>query len=166
MGRIDLRVAACLGLVQLGACAMEPVPANPPSPPRAEFDAVVYPIVLRDCGFPACHGSPERFFQIHGPGRTRLDPTTAITAPPTTAERDAAYERARSMLASAESVERSLLLRKPLEVDRGGAPHAGVDGHGRDVFASTDDPRYAALYAWANGTDAAPAPEALPEVTP
>src|ERR1700755_2646142 len=35
------------------------------------FTNDVIPVLLRDCGFQACHGSPERFFRVWGPGRTR-----------------------------------------------------------------------------------------------
>jgi hypothetical protein len=110
---------------------------------------VVYPILVRDCGFPACHGSADRFFRVFGPGRTRLDEATTITAPATAAELDATYDRARSMLSGAASAESSLLVRKPLEVDLGGAPHMGVDQHGRDVYATTEAGGYVALLEWA-----------------
>ena len=61
----------------------------------------------------------------------------------------ASYERARSMLASAGRAEESLLVRKPLEIDRGGAPHMGIDANGRDVYAGPEDARYQAILTWA-----------------
>lgn len=153
-------LSVCLALAAW-ACADAQPPAGPPEVDRGAFGAAVYPVLLRDCGFPACHGDPSRFFQVHGPNRTRLDPSTPLDDPPSRAEIDAAYERARSMLASAASPESSLLLRKPLEVDLGGAPHMGIDDFGRDVYASRDASGYQTLLAWASGGEA-PAPEPGP----
>jgi hypothetical protein len=145
MSRLPFIVLATLA----ASCALEPLPADPPEPSRATFDTVVYPILVRDCGFPACHGDPNRFFRVFSPSRTRLDETTALAAPATTAEMDATYDRARSMLSSATSPEESLLVRKPLEVDQGGAPHMGIDLHSQDVYSSTDAQGYVALLEWA-----------------
>ena len=75
----------------------------------------VYPLLLRDCAFSLCHGDPNRFFQLYGPGRTRLDPKLMSSDPATQAEIQRSYDRARSMLATAATVQDSLLLRKPLE---------------------------------------------------
>jgi len=136
-------------LLLLAGCAFEPPPADPPSPSVEGFSSEVYPVLLRDCGFPACHGDRGRFFRVFGPGRARLDESTPVTAPVSDDEVMATYERARSMLASAHRAEESLLLRKPLEIDAGGAPHMGVDGHGRDVYASPDAAGYRTIFAWA-----------------
>ena len=38
-------------------CADDPTALPPPD--RATFDAVVYPILLQDCGFTVCHGAPD-----------------------------------------------------------------------------------------------------------
>jgi len=130
-------------------CAFETPPAGPPTPNRATFDTEVYPVLMRDCGFPDCHGNSERFFRVYGPGRARLDFERRIDDPVTDEEMAASFERTRSMLASATRAEDSLLLRKPLEVDRGGAPHMGVDEHGQDVYRSTESPGYVALLEWA-----------------
>lgn len=137
-----------------------PLPTAPPNPDRAAFGSEIYPILVRDCGFPACHGSPDRFFRVFGPGRTRQFPDTPIPGPASgggldsaelPAEVDATYERARSMLAGAASASESLLVRKPLEVDQGGAPHFGTDAYGRDVFPDQEDSRYQAILRWADG---------------
>jgi len=154
-----LTFAPLLTIALLASCALEPLPADPPAPSRATFDTVVYPILVRDCGFPACHGSPDRFFRIFGPGRARLDEATTLTEPATAGELAASYDRARSMLSGASSAESSLLVRKPLEVDLGGAPHMGVDQHGRDVYASENSQGYIALLEWARAGG-------LAEVTP
>ncbi len=132
-------------------CANTPGgPAGPPAPDRAFFDEDIYPLLLRDCAFPECHASSDRFFRVFGPGRARLSPDTGMSAPPTEEEIEEAYQRARSMLAGAASADRSLLVRKPLEVDRGGAPHMGIDEHGRDVYPSVDDEGYQLLLEWAS----------------
>lgn len=117
---------------------------------RATFDAVVWPILVRDCGFTECHGSSQRFFQVLGPGHARLDPAMRMTEPVTAAELQLSYDRARSMV-DAREPERSLLLTKPLDVSAGGAGHEGVDRFGLDVYRSAADPSYQALRSWVLG---------------
>ncbi len=146
MPRLFFHVLATLAL---SGCALAPLPADPPEPSRAAFDTNIYPILVRDCGFPACHGNSGRFFRVFSPSRTRLDEATPLAAPATDAEITATYERARSMLAGASSPEQALLVRKPLEIDQGGAPHMGIDIHGHDVYANSDAQGYVALLEWA-----------------
>jgi len=145
-------------MVVLAGCAFDAPPANPPDPSCVEFRTLVYPVLMRDCGFPDCHGNTDRFFRVYGPGRTRLD-DRPIDAPVSQDEVQASYERARSMLASAARPEDSVLLRKPLSIDRGGAPHMGIDEHGQDVWASPEDPNYILLRDWASRT--APEPDRI-----
>lgn len=144
-----MRALAVFALTVASGCAFEAPPAGPPTPRYDLFQTDVYPILMRDCGFPDCHGNEGRFFRVYGPGRARLDEATDIDALATEAEVRASYERARSMLASAGRVEDTLLLRKPLEIDRGGAAHMGIDEHGQDVYRSTESEGYQALLAWA-----------------
>jgi hypothetical protein len=118
---------------------------------RATFDATVWPILVRDCGFSECHGSAHRFFRVVGPGHARLDPATRMTEPVTAAELQLSYDRARSMI-DARHPERSLLLTKPLDVSAGGAGHEGVDRFGLDVYRSVADPSYQVLRSWVLGT--------------
>lgn len=120
-----------------------------PAPDPATFEREVYPVLLRDCGFPACHGAPERFFQVLGPGRTRASEDVAPFDPALPEEVEHTYNRARSMLAHASSVSESLLLRKPLSVRAGGAGHEGLDPWGQDIYRSPFDPGFQVLYAWA-----------------
>lgn len=144
------------GLLASG-CAFDMPPADPPSPSREQFDAEVYPVLLRDCGFTDCHGSRDRFFRVFGPRRRRFDPSvTGLDAPATEDELALAYDRARSMLAGAHTPEETLLLRKPLEIDAGGAPHRGIDAHGQDVYGSPDDEGYQVLLRWARTGFAGP----------
>lgn len=148
-GRARARgIAATIALALMG-CAAEPAPAEPPAVDRARFEAEVYPVLLRDCGFPACHGEPARFFRVLGPGRTRLDPATGLYAAPTPEEIDATFDRARSMLSGATEPAESLLVRKPLEAEAGGAAHMGRDALGRNVYASREAPGWRAIAAWA-----------------
>ena len=128
-----------------------------PSPDGEQFVKEVYPLLLRDCAHVGCHGMPERFFQLYGPGRARIpleqmSPGTRVeldyTDPLTFDEVLHSYQRTLSMIASAELVEDSLLLRKPLEAQAGGQGHKGVDDLGRNVFASKQDPGWQLLLAW------------------
>lgn len=128
-----------------------------PSPDGEQFVKEVYPLLLRDCAHVGCHGLPERFFQLYGPGRARIpleqmNPATRVeldyTDPLTFDEVLHSYQRTLSMIASAELVEDSLLLRKPLEAQAGGQGHKGVDDLGRNVFASKQDPGWQLLLAW------------------
>ena len=144
-------LVATVCAVWAAACIEAPPPAAPPANATiGSFEIDVYPVLVRDCGFPSCHGSRDRFFRVFAPNRTRLDPLTPIDDPPTGAEVEASFERARSMLAGASSPESALLVRKPLAVRAGGAPHMGIDEHGRNVYESADDPRYQVLLSWAS----------------
>jgi len=126
----------------------------PPADP-ASFRSTVYPILLADCGFPACHGDPRRFFSVFGPGRTRLDPATAPYDPATPDELAQTYSRTRSMLLGPDGVRRSPLLRKPLAIAAGGAGHVGDDPWGTSIYQSKEDPRFRAMFFWATA-EAAP----------
>lgn len=133
----------------LGACSYDATPRALPSPSQAEFATTAYPVLLRDCGFPACHGDHNRFFQVFGPGRTRLDRGAAPYTPASGQELMLSYERARSMLSSPGGPARALLLRKPLPVSEGGAEHGGDDAWGQPIYLSADDPDFLVLRDWA-----------------
>ena len=133
-----------------GGCApVEPQGALA-TPDRATFDTQVWPILVRDCGFSACHGSEPRFFLVFGPGHERLDPTLRTSAPVTPQELQLSYDRARSMI-DLDEPGLSPLLRKPLEVAAGGSGHQGTDNFGRDVYRSVDDPSFQTLLRWVSG---------------
>jgi hypothetical protein len=137
---------ACAELA-LGSCASPTPELALVTPDRGGFETQVYPVLLRDCGFHACHGSTERFFQVFGPGRGRLNlaaqPLDAVDA----AEVELSYTRARSMI-DPENPARSPLLVKPLATAAGGVGHQGADSLGRNVYVSTMEPGYAVLVAW------------------
>ncbi len=149
-----MRRALFLALV--GGCGYAEETLAVPDPDAAVFRAEVYPVLLARCGFPACHGSDQRFFAIYGPGRTRLDPATAPYAPATTAEVALTFARSRSMLIGPDGPARAPLVRKPLAVAAGGAGHRGDDPWGASVFASSDDPDFQVLVAWADAAEVAP----------
>lgn len=136
----------------LTACAAEPAALTLSNPDQALFVEEVYPILLRDCAFHACHGSGDRFFQVYGPGRGRLSPTTQPFDDATAQELTFSYERARAMIDAAAPRD-SLLLRKPLELQAGGAPHEGVDDLGRDVYQSMSERGYEVLARWVLGSE-------------
>ena len=91
-------------------------------PDFASFETVAYPVLLRDCSFIACHGSSERFFQVYGPGRKRLDPAVKPLDPVTMQEVIQTYNRALSMI-DVDDPTKSLLLRKPLRLRQIGRAH-------------------------------------------
>lgn len=122
-----------------------------PAADPVAFRDKVYPILLRDCAFPACHGTHERFFAVFGPGRTRLDPMTPIYDPPTSLELELSYDRARSMLVGVHGASDSPFVRKPIPTAQGGAGHRGDDLWGTPVFRTKTDQRYVVLYTWATG---------------
>lgn len=140
--------AVVLGLLGAFASACEaPQVAIVPAPDYDAFERDVYPILLRDCGFVACHGAEERPFRVYGPGRLRLEPEAEPDDEATIDEVWLSYQRTRSMLVSDGDVERSPLLRKVLP----GGGHQGVDALGRSVYADASDPSYATLLQWARG---------------
>lgn len=130
------------------SCAAPPPEAEPmPSADRMRFDNEIQPLLLRDCGFTACHGSSARFFQVFGPGHGRLSPDTRSVDPITADELTHSFTRALSMFDPTDR-ERSPLLRKPLALAAGGTGHEGTDLLGRNVYQSKDDPSYRLLHAW------------------
>lgn len=131
----------------LSACEPEPSTLRIASPNLDQFGAVAYPILLRDCGFPACHGATDRFFSLYGPGRTRLAAEADPSDPATPEEIQHSYDRARSMI-DVHAPARSLLLRKPLASAAGGSGHKGDDSLGRNVYQTATDPNFQALRAW------------------
>jgi hypothetical protein len=118
-----------------------------PGPGYEQFRTEIYPQLLRDCGFNACHGDADRYYQVFGPGRMRLDEEMDLFLPPTEEEIDISYDRARAMLLTRGELLDSPLLRKPVE----GGGHAGLDAEGRNVYAGRNDPEFLKLVEWASG---------------
>ncbi|HET6339763.1 MAG TPA: hypothetical protein VFG30_41415 [Polyangiales bacterium] len=150
-----------LALATAGACANETTELVVSTPDRASFEQTVYPVLMRDCAFSACHGSAERFLQVFGPGRGRISLDIKPLDPISPIEVEHAYNRARSMV-DAIHPDQSLLLRKPLATKAGGSGHEGTDELGRNVYQSKLDPAYAAISAWVLGTSATVPAGAVP----
>jgi hypothetical protein len=134
----------------LGACANETTALTLSTPDRMQFEREVYPVLLRDCGFQACHGSTDRFLQVFGPGRGRIALEIKPLDPIVPMEIEHSYNRARSMI-DVNHLEQSLLLRKPLATKAGGSGHEGADDLGRNVYQSPIEPGYAAISRWVLG---------------
>lgn len=151
-----LRVLLC-ALPSLGAIACTDTGGEGQFPKRdfMAFQREVYPVLLRDCGFPACHGDTERFFRVYGPGRVRLPGETVNPAAldqPTGDELSVSYSLAQSMI-DLEEAGNSQLLRKPLAVEAGGSGHFGVDQYDRDVYRTEQDAGYLAIARWVFSAD-------------
>lgn len=137
--RLVIAGAAAAALLPAAGCR----PADPvtPDPPgggtawiwdAAVFDATVAPVLTaRGCDTVECHGGGIR-------GTFALSPA---------GDKDLAFDFAQAgWQADGGDPAASALLRKPLAVGAGGAPHAGdADG---GIFASTADPDYQAILAW------------------
>jgi len=135
-------VAAALVLGGAG-CAQDDT--APPVADRKFRDfQQVFPVLQRDCGFNTCHGSADRFFRVFGPGRVRLKADTAAFDGVTGDEASASFQSALAMI-DAEHPERSLLLKKPLALEAGGATHGGADPYGRNVYRTVNDEGYIAI---------------------
>lgn len=147
--RLVLAVGGGVVVLAVGCDAAAPVV---PAPSRAAFARDVYPILLRDCGFPACHGDPLRSFHLFGPGRLRLDADTDPLDPPTEDELAISYERTRAMLLRPAGEGEVLLVRKPGP----GGGHRGIDANGRNVYGAVDDPALRTIAAWAAALEEVP----------
>jgi hypothetical protein len=121
-----------------------------------QFQVQVLPVLLRDCAFSTCHGSSQRFLRVWGPGRVRLDPMTREYDPLTAEEATRGYQLALSMI-DPQDPSRSLLLRKPLAVEAGGAGHRGEDQFGRNLYRSVNDQGYLVIARWVLGRAPTPA---------
>lgn len=150
----------CLVCVMAVGCAQDTTETAALSADYVTFQRDVYPILLRDCGFPQCHGSEQRFYQVFGPGRVRIAPPppdqgyepSDVRFPVDELEMRVTYERTRSMLTRTSEQEDFLLLRKALEVGAGGSGHKGTDRLGRNVYKSRTDPSWLTLKAWADAS--------------
>lgn len=145
------RVRLILGLlapVALGACE-DGAQNGPLVVADREFRGFqeVYPVLMRDCGFHACHGSEERAFRIYGPGRARLTDDVRSLEALTGDEISLSFSIALSMI-DAEHPEQSFLLKKPLALEAGGYAHGGIDDFGRNVYRTKDDEGYKVIERW------------------
>jgi len=151
---------ALLTMIALGLCACADPPKGAERADR-EFKQfqIVYPILIRDCGFNTCHGSTDRFFQVSGPGRVRLDSASKAFDGVTGDEISASFDSALSMI-DPKHPDASLLLRKPLSIQAGGMSHGGVDDFGRNVYRTANDQGFVAIsnFVFSPAPSPAPAP--------
>lgn len=122
-------------------------------PLEQQFGETVLPVLVRRCGFAACHGPDATAFTAFP---ARPDPETGSFSP-----RDvrAAYRVARKHLDLwSDDAARARLIRKPLGPDEGGLVHRGGAGTffpdappGRPF----ESPELAAIIAWARAERAA-----------
>jgi hypothetical protein len=143
---IQIAMLVALGLVG-PACSKAATGYQLPQRSFSQFQSEVYPVLLRDCAFSTCHGSPQRFFRIWGPGRARIDPTSLEFDRLTADEAATNLQLALSMI-DAANPSQSLLLRKPLAVEAGGSAHRGADKFGRNVYRTVNDAGYLAISRW------------------
>ena len=141
----------CL-LAMVGCSNLSPEDAPPKRRDFGEFRMTVYPVLLRDCGFPTCHGDPGRFFRVWGPGRSRLVSSSKLPESfdlPTGDELSASYSLALAFIDDSQPGA-SELLRKPLAPALGGAVHGGIDAYGRNVYRTDLDAGWLTLARWVN----------------
>jgi hypothetical protein len=150
MSKLASLTLVALALVITGCADEQPKPVAARRA-FAPFAGEVYDVLLRDCGFPSCHGAPERFFRVYGPGRVRLPGDDGVLPEPfdtpTVDEQSLTFQLALSMIKENELGD-SPLLRKPLAVEAGGYGHLGIDGYGRDVYRTTQDIGYVKIARW------------------
>lgn len=154
------RIGSRIGKYAIGLCLAaaagcaeeEPFVFTEAAKPSPLFTDQVYPVLLRDCAFHACHGSGDRLFRIWGPKRSRIsDPTLSLSGEPERArigaEIQGTYEMAIGFI-DVKHPEESILLRKGLDPQAGGSGHLGLDRYGRNVYRSGDSPGYVTLSKW------------------
>jgi hypothetical protein len=143
MTRAPLLVA--FALMHLAGCVEGPGPGDGFVALDYEvFVAEVQPLLADRCANPSCHGTPERPLEVFAVHKHRLDPDTVyLDAALTDDELGLGFLRASALVSPDEAPSLSPLVRKPLGVAAGGAPHVGGVQFERD-----DDPDYLTLLAW------------------
>jgi hypothetical protein len=138
-------------------CAKPPPPVGPfPKLSYACFVQNVEPELQQSCAFRTCHGKDTRPLHLYSmagergpnPGDFQLSDD----------EHRANYQRA-IVYANTTSSNLPDLLRKPLQLEAGGAGHGGVDRFGHNVYGSQTEPGWLALSSWVNGLDSCDAGE-------
>jgi hypothetical protein len=143
-------LAIGLSLAAVGCAEEEPWELTATSKTSTLFAEGVYPVLLRDCAFFACHGSTERLFQVWGPKRRRMN-DLPLTGDEELARIDMEMKKTFEMAVGFVDVNdpgNSLLLRKGLDPQAGGTGHLGLDKYGRNVYRSGSSPGYLTLAKW------------------
>ncbi len=139
--------ALCLAAA---ACAPAPPPTQVPALDRAAFEQYVEPELFKSCAYSKCHGADTRPMRVFAPAGSRISPGLSSNNPLTPEEHQANYDRV-TAFAAPTSAELPDLLRKPLQLEAGGAGHGGVDPFGANVFADRDAPGWKVLDDWVAG---------------
>jgi hypothetical protein len=140
-----------LGVAVGFECAKPPPPTGPfPALSYDCFKATVEPELLGSCAFRNCHGKAERPLHLYSMAGVRGPNANASDITLSDEEERANFQSA-VVYASATSAGLPDLLRKPLQLEQGGAGHGGVDRFGRNVYGSQQEAGWQALSDWVNG---------------
>jgi hypothetical protein len=131
-------------------CAVSPPQTNVPALDQAYFEAKVEPELIASCAYSTCHGAPLRPMRVYSLAGLRIDPSLTSNQPLTPEEHFANFKRAQTVAAATSSTLPELL-RKPLQIEQGGAGHGGVDRFGQNVYANKEAAGWKVLAAWVNG---------------
>ena len=137
-------------LFLVGVCGSPPPPTSVPALDYPAFTALVEPELLGSCAFSNCHGAKDRPMRLYAPAGNRIRKGLPAQDGLGEDEHRANYDRVRAY-AAATSAELPDLLRKPLQLEAGGAGHTGVDRYGKNVYPSKADLRWRMLEAWVQG---------------
>jgi len=121
------------------------------------FRCKVQPVLTKSCSAFACHGDAKRFFRVFARNRLRAQGAEKDrNAPFSDAERAANFDSARAFVDDG-SIDDSLILVKPLDVNAGGRFHRGREIYGQgDVFSDRNDPDFKTLQSWLQGAKESP----------
>ena len=146
-----MRLVAFLALGLLAFPCAAPAPSTQVPPlDRAYFEHEVEPQLVASCAYNTCHGAPLRPLRVYSLAGLRIDPALTSNQVLTAEEHEANFLRA-SASAAATSSTLPDFLRKPLQLEAGGAGHGGVDRFGQNIYANKDDRRWKVLEAWLGG---------------
>src|SRR5262245_7706247 len=125
MRRLALLIVVSGGLAAAG-CQRGLTDKRPlPTRDEAYFRCKVQPILTKNCGAFACHGSAERYFHFFARNRLRLGGTEAQRNAALRAEERAYnFDAARAYIDDS-APDQSYLLLKPLDDKAGGYYHGG-----------------------------------------
>jgi hypothetical protein len=152
-----LVAAALLAAASAGCNTVdnEPAPDQIDALDEAAFRCTVEPILIRDCGYLACHGQAGAPLRLYSIGKLRLGPSTTLgerTAPLTAAERHLNFLSAQAFAWAGTAADDNWLVEKPMPSADGGYAHLGGA-----IWDGPDDARVRAITAWLEG-DASCAP--------
>jgi hypothetical protein len=140
-----------LGVAMGFECAKPPPPVGPfPALSYACFVQNVEPELQTSCAFRNCHGKVERPLHLYSMAGARGPNASSGDIELSDDEHRANFQSA-IVYASATSASLPDLLRKPLQLEQGGAGHGGADRFGRNVYGSQQEAGWQTLSDWVNG---------------